>query len=246
MLEVLALESPQPPTHQLFQPLHILSPHHSPILSPEPEQPIAPKRHIAPTLVTTELPATSTSLGQPLVLIPPPMLAPHEAREQLRSAFAQSQPRPFQTFMRRRLVACPTGDPHIDPLLPVLVSAKSADEMVPKFLAAANNAFWLCRHASFKQGHIIAQGQALEASSQEQAPRRSALDANMAAMQSWMWRHMRANSELLHGTFDDGNDDDEVLPLYGESDDEGSEGEYSDSFLCKIHADQLETSKRHR
>ncbi|KAJ2325538.1 hypothetical protein GGI00_005008 [Coemansia sp. RSA 2681] len=64
-------------------------------------------------------------------------------------------------------------------------------------------------------------------------------------MQSWMWRHMRANSELLHGAFDDDDDDDEVLLLYGsESDDEGSEGEYSDSFLREIHADQLETSKQ--
>ncbi|KAJ2796544.1 hypothetical protein H4S07_006191, partial [Coemansia furcata] len=59
------------------------------------------------------------------------------------------------------------------------------------------------------------------------------------AMQSWMWQHLRHNDWLLVDDFED--DDDDALPLYGESDDEG---EYSDSLLCEISKEQRVTSER--
>ncbi|KAJ2829067.1 hypothetical protein GGI24_002232 [Coemansia furcata] len=54
------------------------------------------------------------------------------------------------------------------------------------------------------------------------------LDDDMVAVQSWMWQHLQHNDWLL---VDDFEDDDDVLPLYGKSDDEGK---YSDSLLHEI------------
>ncbi|KAJ2740541.1 hypothetical protein GGI20_005752, partial [Coemansia sp. BCRC 34301] len=157
---------------------------------------------------------------------------PSEAREQLKSAFEQSRFslfKPFRTFTRRSLVARPKEDDPFKALPPVLASASSVDSLVPGFLATADRVFWFCRHASFKQDHIITQLQALE------GPQRSALDNDMVTIQSWIWRHLRLNSQLLYG---DG--DDRVLPRYGESSEDG----YSDRLWREIQTDQLETSRR--
>ncbi|KAJ2809853.1 hypothetical protein H4S07_003021, partial [Coemansia furcata] len=62
------------------------------------------------------------------------------------------------------------------------------------------------------------------------------LDDDVVAVQSWMWQHLRHNDWLLVDDFED--DDNDALPLYGESDDEG---EYSDSLLREISKEQQVT-----
>ncbi|KAJ2883767.1 hypothetical protein H4R27_002537 [Coemansia aciculifera] len=211
------------------------------LAEPLPEQTPSPaqKRRIAPCLITSELPAVSTgnlvAEQQPFVLIPPPTLAPLEARQQLRSAFEKSrfsQFKPFRTFTRRHLVKRPAENP--DRVLPPAISS-SGESLVPKFIKNVGDSFWFCRHASFTQDHIIAQLQAEDDSQQQQ---RATLDDDMVTVQSWMWRHLRHNDRLL---VDDFEEDEETLPVYGESDDEG---EYSDSLIREISEEQREASER--
>ncbi|KAJ2827419.1 hypothetical protein FBU31_003176 [Coemansia sp. 'formosensis'] len=73
----------------------------------------------------------------------------------------------------------------------------------------------------------------------QQQQQRAMLDDDMVAVQSWMWRHLRHNDQLLVNDFED--DDDDVLPLYGESD---NDGEYSDSLLHEISEEQRVTSEQ--
>ncbi|KAJ2813866.1 hypothetical protein H4S07_000350 [Coemansia furcata] len=204
--------------------------------TPSPAQ----KRRIAPSLITSELPAISTGNlvadQQPCVLIPPPTLTPLEVHRQLKSAFEQSrfsQFKPFRTFMRRYLTKHPTDNP--DRVQPPTVLS-SAESLVPKFISNAGDNFWSCRHTSFTQYHLIAQLMAEDDVQQQQ--QRATLDDDMVAMQSWMWRHLRHNDQLL---VDDFEDDEDALPLYGESDDEG---EYSDSLLREISEEQRATLER--
>ncbi|KAJ2801684.1 hypothetical protein H4S07_004869, partial [Coemansia furcata] len=154
----------------------------------------------------------------------------------LKSAFEQSrfsQFKPFRTFTRRHLIKHPTENP--DRVQPPAVSS-SAESLVPKFITNAGDNFWFCRHTSFTQDHLIAQLMAEDDVQQQQ--QRATLDDDMVAMQSWMWRHLRHNDRLL---VDDFEDDEDTLPLYGESDDEG---EYSDSLLREISEEQRATSER--
>ncbi|KAJ2353485.1 hypothetical protein GGH92_000626 [Coemansia sp. RSA 2673] len=258
-LERLSLRSPQQTSRESDQELHQPSPNHfprdsperlpesSPELSPEPlpEQIPSPaqKRRIAPILITSELLATSTGNlvddQQPFVLIPPPTLPPWEARQQLRSAFEESRFsrfKPFRTFTRRHLIKRPAENP--DRVQPPAISS-SGESLVPKFIKNVGDSFWFCRHASFTQDHIIAQLQAKDDDdSHQQQQQRATLDDDMATIQSWMWRHLRHNDRLL---IDDFDEDEETLPVYGESDDEG---EYSDSLMLEISEEQREASKR--
>ncbi|KAJ2375009.1 hypothetical protein H4S02_008364, partial [Coemansia sp. RSA 2611] len=80
----------------------------------------------------------------------------------------------------------------------------------------------------------------LQADDSSQQQQRPAPDDYMVVMQSWMWRLLRSNDQLLYDDFD-GDDEEEVLPVYGESDDEG---EYSDSFIREIGDEQREVSAR--
>ncbi|KAJ2839612.1 hypothetical protein FBU31_000667 [Coemansia sp. 'formosensis'] len=194
---------------------------------------------MAPSLITSELPAISTGNlvadQQPCVLIPPPTLTPLEARRQLKSAFEQSrfsQFKPFRTFTRRHLTKHPTENP--DQVQPPTVSS-SAESLDPKFTANAGDNFWFCQHTSFTQDHLIAQLMAEDDVQQQQ--QQAMLDDDMVAIQSWMWQHLRHNDQLL---VDDFEDDKDMLLLYGKSDDEGK---YSDSLLCKISEEQQATSE---
>ncbi|KAJ2064655.1 hypothetical protein GGI17_000797 [Coemansia sp. S146] len=222
---------PEHPPEQLTE----SSPKPLPEQTPSPTQ----KRRIAPCLITSELPAVSignlVADQQPFVFIPPPTLPPLEARQQLRSAFEKSrfsQFKPFRTFTRRHLVKRPAENP--DRVLPPAISS-SGESLVPKFIKNVSDNFWFCRHASFTQDHIIAQ---LQAEDNSQQQKRATLDDDMVAVQSWMWRHLRHNDRLL---VDDFEEDEETLPVYGESDDEG---EYSDSLIREISEEQREASER--
>ncbi|KAJ2816555.1 hypothetical protein FBU31_006534, partial [Coemansia sp. 'formosensis'] len=142
--------------------------------------------------------------------------------------------KPFQTFTWRHLTKHPTENP--DRVQPPAVSS-SAELLVPKFIANAGDSFWFCRHTSFMQDHLIAQLMA-EDDVQQQQQQRATLDDDMVAVQSWMWRHLQHNDRLLVNDFED---DEDTLPLYGESDDEG---EYSDSLLHEISEEQRATSEQ--
>ncbi|KAJ2024743.1 hypothetical protein GGI06_000869, partial [Coemansia sp. S85] len=231
------MQSPLP--IQSLEPSPMQSPEPEPL--PEPPASAAQKRRIAPSLLTSELPAVSTgnlvACQEPFVLIPPPTLSPLEARRQIRSAFEDSrftQLKPFRTYTRRHLVPRPAENSvrAQPPALPT-----SSSPWVPKFVDSVGDSFWFCRHASFTQDHIFAMLQADDSSQQQQRP---APDDYMVVMQSWMWRLLRSNDQLLYDDFD-GDDEEEVLPVYGESDDEG---EYSDSFIREIGDEQREVSAR--
>ncbi|KAJ2898488.1 hypothetical protein IWW38_001366, partial [Coemansia aciculifera] len=239
-MDIVELE-PEPEliaTKLLSEPMRIVTP---PTPEPEPDQigtpPLpspAPKRRIAPTLITTEIQSSLATVDPSAVLIPPPTLSPQDAREQLRSAFEESrfsQFKPFRTFTRRRLAPRLPGDSPYDQ--PPQITTK-----LPDYLTEDGDDFWFCRHASFKQDHLIAM---LEEDSDE-----SPLVKDMLTMQSWMWRYLQTNTRLIRGDYDndEDDDDDEVLPVYGESDED--EGAYSDSFMREIQTDQLDTSKRRK
>ncbi|KAJ2813200.1 hypothetical protein H4S07_000866, partial [Coemansia furcata] len=141
---------------------------------------------------------------------------PLEAHRQLKSAFEQShfsQFKPFQMFMWRHLTKHPTENP--DQVQPPAISS-SAELLVPKFIANAGDSFWFCWHTSFMQDHLIAQLMA-EDNVQQQQQQQAMLDDDMVAVQSWMWQHLQHNDWLLVNDFEDNED---MLLLYGKSDDE--------------------------
>ncbi|KAJ2734834.1 hypothetical protein IW152_002052 [Coemansia sp. BCRC 34962] len=238
MREPSPMRSPMQPPPQL----HGQSPEPSPIQSPEPAVSTSQKRRIAPSLLTSELPAVSTgnlvACQEPLLLIPPPTLSPLEARQQIRSAFEESrftQLKPFRTYTRRHLAKRPTCNP--DPAQPPVLPLSAGSTWVPKFIDNVDDSFWFCRHASFTQDHIFALLQAGDGSQQQQ---QLEMGNDMVIMQSWVWRLLRSNDRLLYDDLD-GDDDEEVLPVYGESDDEG---EYSDGLIREIGDEQREVAAR--
>ncbi|KAJ2735525.1 hypothetical protein H4R23_002181, partial [Coemansia sp. Cherry 401B] len=187
----------------------------------EADVPPRPRRRIAPTLVTSNLSENPSGnivdqyaldeVGDNLGPLAPtmPLL---RTREQLRSAFYRSKHAfSFIHYSRR---TCHSRD------LGLLAMP------MPEFLDASDDTFWFCRarHNRLTKDTVSA-----------------ASDSKRALLWNRMLRVQAESMRLLGSSADNANgtDSDSILPLYGESDDEG---EMSDSLMREIDDEQKETA----
>ncbi|KAJ2311363.1 hypothetical protein IWW54_002684, partial [Coemansia sp. RSA 2705] len=187
----------------------------------ETDVPPRPRRRIAPTLVTSELSENPSGnivdqyaldeVGDNLGP-PAPTMPLLRTREQLRSAFYRSK-HAF-SFIHYSRGTCHSRD------LGLL------DMPMPEFLDASDDTFWFCR-ASYSR-------LTKDAVSTMSDPKRALLWNRMLRVQAETMHLLGSSANGANDT-----DSDSILPLYGESDDEG---EMSDSLMREIDDEQKETA----